>query len=312
MKYATEHPSAVLVQGRVYVGGGWSGESDRKNTPVAVYEPRSNSWDNSLPPYKTEWFGMAVVRDRLVLVGGRDPRTGKESKDIGEWNPRGRKWVAPYSQLRCARYLPTVVGYQKWLIVAGGGSNTGAIVTAHDLVEILDTETNNLFSASPLPVGCIKMSHAMLNGTLYLLGGWRDNAPMRDVFSVSLNSLIVDALCSDPRGGENGPQLNPWQTLPPMPLGYSTALAFQGSLLAIGGKQPVAGGQAESCIYRFEHSIARWVDVEELPVPRYWCASIALPSGSQFLILGGRNARQGARSRFASVTMGTAVTPGKN
>ncbi len=306
MKHATEHPSAVVLQGKVYMGGGWSGESDKKNTAVAVYDPKSDEWDHSLPLYKTEWFGMAAIHGKLVLAGGRDPRNGKESKDIGVWDPRRHKWTAPYSQLRSARYLPTVIGYRKWLIVAGGGNSAGSVVNAYDLVEVLDTATNEWFTASPLPLGCIQMSHALLNDTLYLLGGWRDNAPIKEVFAIPLHSLIVDALCSTSRSGSDPPQSSPWRTLATTPLGYSTALAFQGALLAIGGKRArEEGGQAESCIYRFERSMARWISVGELAFPRYWCASVALPSGFEFLILGGRNSRQGSRSRFGSVTLGT-------
>ncbi len=302
MQHATEHPSAVLLQGKVYMGGGWSGESGRKNTAVAIYEPQTDRWAPSPLLYSTEYFGMAVVCDKLVLVGGRDPRRHTESRDVAAWDPNRRRWLAPYSKLRCARYLPTVVGYRKWLIVAGGGSNTDNVVKDHDLVEILDTETNVWYTAPPLPMGCIKMSHAILNGSLYLLGGWMDNTPIREVLTVPLDALIVAALGSEPKGGED----HLWQILPAMPLGCSTPLVFQGNLLAIGGKHTVGEGvQAESDIYRFEQATAHWVLVDYLPSPRYWCAAIGLPSGCELLVLGGRNARRGSRARFPSVTRGS-------
>ena len=168
MPHATEHPSAVILHGKVYIGGGWAGDSDIKNTMVAVYEPTSDQWSKLLP-FNTECFGMAVIHDKLVLVGGRDPHTRKESRNVGVWDSKAWKWTAPYCELTIACYLPTVIGYRKWLIVAGSASSIGK---AHDTVKVLDTTSNQWHTApSRLPLGCIKMTHAIVRDTVYLLGG---------------------------------------------------------------------------------------------------------------------------------------------
>ena len=65
------------------------------------------------------------------------------------------------------------------------------------------------------------------------------------------------------------------------PLGQSTALAFNGALLAI------AGGdyRGKSAIHMYQPSSNSWVKAGELPTERYTNSCIALPSG-EILVAG--------------------------
>ena len=59
------HPQAIVLNGKVYLGGGKS----EKSTQVMMYDPRHELWA-LLPAYQFELFAMTVVDDQLVLVGG--------------------------------------------------------------------------------------------------------------------------------------------------------------------------------------------------------------------------------------------------
>ena len=69
---------AVVIGSDVYVGGG---DSQNAET-VMVYSLETGTW-RTLPPYKSKWFGMAVVNNQLVLVGGRSPSTRQVTKCTG-------------------------------------------------------------------------------------------------------------------------------------------------------------------------------------------------------------------------------------
>ncbi len=60
---------SVVINGMVYVGGGWT-IRDENEYIVMTYDTHSGRW-GTLPPY-TRSFGMTVIRDQLVLMGGLD------------------------------------------------------------------------------------------------------------------------------------------------------------------------------------------------------------------------------------------------
>ena len=62
---------AVVIGNNVYIGGGLSLNlsTDDKGEIVMAYSLSTSLW-STLPPYETQHFGMAVVNNKLVLVGG--------------------------------------------------------------------------------------------------------------------------------------------------------------------------------------------------------------------------------------------------
>ncbi len=86
---------SVLVDEVVYVGGGHTGS--KNDYIVMTYDTHSGRW-GTLPPYKTRFFGMTVIRDQLVLVGGRD-KDRKYCKSLGLWRTDSKKWVDLYPDM---------------------------------------------------------------------------------------------------------------------------------------------------------------------------------------------------------------------
>ena len=71
-----------MIGDSVYVGGG---DSAKNEQTVMVYTVHTGSW-RTLPPYESEWFGMAAVNNQLVLVGGEHPSTYMTTNVLGVWN----------------------------------------------------------------------------------------------------------------------------------------------------------------------------------------------------------------------------------
>ena len=93
---------SAVVQGRVYVGGGFAGiGTSDADCMVMEYETSSGKW-SKLPFCRTSRFAMTVIDDQLVLVGGRG-EGGNKSKGLGAWRDESKEWIYPYPEMHTAR-----------------------------------------------------------------------------------------------------------------------------------------------------------------------------------------------------------------
>ena len=218
------YTSSVVLQGKVYVSGESASSSATVPYTVIVYDPHCDEW-STLPEYKAMLFGMAVLNGQLILVGGRLHSVDqKVTEEIAEWDPQSKNWTSKTYTMRTGRYRPAVTTYNKWLVVAGGRDENGSL----DVVEILDTSTEQWYSAAPLPVKYSYMRSAVVRDDWYLMG--YDKTESKQVFSVSLPALILLSVTASQASSPL------WCTLPNSPMFRSAPLAFHESLLAVGGK----------------------------------------------------------------------------
>ena len=265
-----------MFKEKVYIGGGTT--SVREKQTVIVYDPKWDSYD-TLPPYTCNYFSMAVVNNHLVLVGGRDVQTDKVTNKLGVWNEQSRRWTHPLPPMTTACNSPSVATHNnRWLVVMGGFDGKNSL----SRVEILDTtESRRWYHAASLPQPCHDVSLATIGNMCYHLGGFtQGSAASKKVISVCLDDLISQAV-SQPASASAPPTPSPWQSLPDTPLPYSTALAFNGALLAVGGY----GGS--TAIYHYQPSSRSWIQAGELPSGRLQCTCTVLPSGDLYVTGGG-------------------------
>ena len=245
---------------------------------MVVYDPRHDSYD-TLPPYTYEWFSMAVVNNQLVLVGGRDVQTRKVTNKLGVWNEQSlRRWTHPLPPMTTACHLPSVATHNnRWLVVMGGHDGKSHL----SRVEILDTtESRQWYHAASLPQPCNHALPATIGNMCYLLGGYTTGGtPSKRVFSVCLDDLISQPV-SQPASASVPPTPSPWQSLPDTPLANSTALAFNGALLAVGGGNLYSGSKA---IYHYQPSSRSWIKAGELLTGQSQCTCTVLPSGNLYV-----------------------------
>ena len=255
-----------------------------------VYDPKQDSYD-TLPPYTYKYFSMAVVNNQLVLVGGWDVQTDKVTNQLGVWNEESKSWTHPLPPMTTACGSSSVAAHNnRWLVVMGGCGDK----TVLSRVEILDTDSTQWYHAASLPQPLSLALPAIIGNMCYLLGGYtKGDAPSKKVFSVCLDDLTSQAV-SQPASASAPPTPSPWQSLPDTPLDHSTATAFNGTLLAVGGS--VMGSRT---IYHYQPRSRSWVKAGELPTERsYYCTCTVLPSGD-FYVAGGNGAER--RVDIASV-----------
>ena len=126
-----------MVQGTLcYVGGG---------DTVMEYDISSGKW-SKLPPSGTRDFGMTVSNNQLMVVSGY--RDGHYSKKVGVWSAERREWTHPYPDMTTARSRCSAVGYNEWLVVAGGWRDGVGPLSS---VEILNTDSKQWYARPPTP-----------------------------------------------------------------------------------------------------------------------------------------------------------------
>ena len=259
---------AVVIGDNVYVGGGYS---NLQSDTVMVYSLQTGSW-TTLPPCGTKWFGMTVVNNQLVLVGGSSPSTGMVTNVLSVWDQRSQAWTHPFPAMPSARHLQSVISYKKWLIVAGGDVGGDVEGTESEKVELLDTVSGQWYEGSPLPGKYSEMSSAINGNMWYLSGGFSSQGLSKHVLSVCLDELISQAVSQSPTPSKS----SPWQTLPEAPLELSTVLILNGALLTV-------GGEGSSSIHLYQPGRRKWVKVGDLPTKLCNCACTVLPNGEIFV-----------------------------
>ncbi len=81
---------AVVLNGKVYIGGGGAGR-DQDRSSIQVYTPESDGWSR-LPECLVKLFSIAIVNQQLVLIGGYS----RDQSTILAWDSISQRWTTPY------------------------------------------------------------------------------------------------------------------------------------------------------------------------------------------------------------------------
>ena len=261
---------SVVIGDTVYVGGGRAG-NDRDKCTVMKLE--QDQW-TKLPEYTAKWFAMTSLANRLVLVGGQDPRNNKRTNQLAVFE--AGEWTHPYQPMNIARCSSAAVSFNNHIIVAGGYDDKGRTSS----VEVLDVASRRWYIAQSLPNPRSDLKSTLIGNTLFLMGGWDHtvSSSTKTVHHADLDELIANALSN-----MDTPTL--WQTLQEVPLEWSAPLSIGRSLLAVGGADDRFN--PSSSIHLYQPDTRRWVKVGDLPTGRYYCTCSVLPSG-EVIVAGGQ------------------------
>ena len=105
---------SVVIGDTVYVGGGFA-VNDRDIYTVLKLE--QDQW-TKLPEYTAKYFAMTSLTNRLVLVGGSNPKNNKRTNQLAVFE--SGEWTHPYPPMNIARSSSTAVSFNNHIIVAGG------------------------------------------------------------------------------------------------------------------------------------------------------------------------------------------------
>lgn len=272
------HPGAIVIKGKVYVGGGST--DFKKSTTVMVYNIQRDDW-SMLPQYPYKWFTLGAINGQLVLVGGTDDAY-RRTNEIGVWNELTKKWTNPFPEMptRCSgAAVAAHMSNDIWWLVIAGGYNEESVT--HSNVNILDTSTKQWYCGLPLPTPLSKLSSVVISNRWYLVGGY-DHLSMTTVLCVSLDDLIFRSILRHARSEIKSLATSdcdldaPWKVLCDSPSERCIVLALRGALLAVCG----------ATVFLYKSSTKEWVKVGEMLSNRRECVSAVLPSGELFVVGG--------------------------
>lgn len=267
---------AVVVEGRIYVGGGdveWDDDANYSTT-VMEYDTSSREWD-ALSPYETSGFAMTVVNGHVLLVGGYE--NDGPSKLLGMWQADHKEWVYPYPDMPTGRYDCSAIVYNQWLVVAGGVTNLLSVA-----VDVLDIESLQWHAGPPLPQPWRGMKVAVTEDTCYFIGGTPIlYGPVQLSCSVSMKTLISHITSDEPC---NETDESVWKDITSPPHYGSSPLSISGYLLAIGGLD--SDDQAVSTISLYQTATEEWMRIGDLLSPRY-CCTCAKMTNREVVVIGG-------------------------
>ncbi len=260
---------------------------DTVSTHICVLDFSGSKQWSTLPTVSYGHFSLAVFRGQLVLVGGWDVAARHVISQLLVWDANSSTWTLSLPPMPTARDTPSALGYNEYLLVAGGVDGRKAI----DIVEILNGDTREWFKASPLPVAGYSFKTAYHKGDWYLMGG--------DVYSIhsSVVHTSVHTLI-DTAQGRQQPSPSVWASLPDLPVDSSPLAIWGGALLAMGGmvKEHMTSPDAiarrktvsrSSKIHAYCPRTNSWSHVGDMPTQGCAHTVVSLPTG-ELLVIGGR------------------------
>ena len=269
-----DYVQSVVVEGIVYVGGGYAGTGSNSNC-IVTYDISTGKWA-TLPPYRVRAFAMTAINNQLVLVGGAE-QDNNRIKVLGVWDADNQQWTHPYPEMHTARSSCSAVVYKEWLVVAGGWSSARL-----SSVEVMNTNSKQWYAGHPTPTPWSYMRTAVVGDTCFFMGGSISLYSTDKVYTVSLSALTSGLTSKEPRK-KYSPM---WSEISGLQLTDSTPLelTISGSLLAVfGGKGNYISTTA---IHLYQPDIGKWVKVGDLPRRRQNCIC-AMISEKEILVAGG-------------------------
>lgn len=235
---------------------------------------------------------IVMVNNQLVTIGGatsKDKRAPRSNKLLGASvvHVDGHvQWEEIFPPMPTKRSRTTALTYTRiqdgktLIIVIGGEDENHTILTT---IEVLDTTpgATQWYKAQDLLDPRCCSSGTIVNGYIYILGGWRGDDPVSSVLRCSVEKLL--ATCKPATDHQQSTNTSIWETLPNLPVEEAACTSFCDTLLVIGGR---ANREPVSDIRTYNPVSQRWEVLGYIQKPRYICFAIGL--ADKLIIIGGR------------------------
>lgn len=197
---AVHHPAAAVLDGRLFVVGGYADRLPpwRAQNTVYEYDAARNSWATRAPLLIARGgHAAAAVGGRIHVVGGAH---GDALSEHEAYDPAADRWTR-LASMPIARDHLAAVAFQGRLWAIGGRSSFLGDQYAH--VDIYDASTNHWHTGPPLPEGRGGLAAAVFEDRIFVFGG---ESPLRifsatEMYEAAGNRWIAKEPMPTPRHG---------------------------------------------------------------------------------------------------------------
>jgi N-acetylneuraminic acid mutarotase len=249
----------AVVNGRLYMFGGYYDFSTTPTAKMHVYDPATNAWSALAPlPQAATHMGVASDASSIYVAGGYPPGAGGTgqiyaTRSVWRYDVATNTWSAMPS-LPEARGGGTMVLLGRTLHYVGGSDLNRADRAEHWTLA-LDGGTSWTLAAA-LPLARNHLGSVVLNGKIYVVGGQRGQD------AAAIYAGVVDVW---------DPAANTWTAAAslPTPRSHIAAATFvlDGRIIVIGGE--TSYGVSTAQVVAYSPSSNTWVQLTPVPEARH-------------------------------------------
>ena len=236
---------------------------------------------SQVPDNPNTYCGLAVIDGLLTSVGGfNNGYTNTVLSLTGEG--MRKQWSEIFPPMPTPRQSVACITTEQSLVIAGGYVSGDFL----DIVEVMNINTKQWTTVSPLPKKQQQLSATVCGDTLYLAGGVDSGfTQSKSVFTCSLTDLLTssNSLGSKIRQTFSQSQ-NVWKQISSLPVERSTLASFNGQLLAIGGVD--SSWNHTTNVYRYDSHNNSWNVISQMKNKRSQCLAVTLHEEHLIVVVG--------------------------
>lgn len=206
------HHAAEVVNGKLYLFGGFGGSSEGR---VQIYDPAANRWSvGASMPFMAGSASSATIGGKVYVAGGIVG--GATTNRAARYDPATNAWAELAPMPRGRNHAAASTDGKRLYVFGGRGAGSGdanTVANGFDTVQVYNPATNKWWSSDiggstlrPLPQARGGMGRAVyVNGEFYILGGE----------TLTGTGATPDGVYS--RVDIYNPAKNTWRLGPPMP-----------------------------------------------------------------------------------------------
>jgi len=165
-------PTSAVVNGKIYVIGGGSDETDFEYlSTVEEYDPATDTWTTKADmPTARGWTSpsSAVVDGKIYVIGGDDGSADWSTPTVEEYDPATDTWTQK-ADMPTSRWCLATCAFNGKIYAIGGyppGNYMGL-----KTVEVYDPVTDTWTRKADMPLGMGILNAQVVKGKIYAVGG---------------------------------------------------------------------------------------------------------------------------------------------
>ena len=272
---------ATVINSTLYITGGWCPNDDRNTENVYQHQLDDDHW-SVLPPLQ-QYYGIPVnINNHLTVISGRHSTPPyKVTNLVTTFN--GNSWTNTYPNLSVARWLPAVVPYHQYVMVAGGIGDYNTLLEGIEILNI--TKSQWMIVNTHLPIPMYKIS-ATTCGDSFTIVGYQgaDHIRYRDAYIIPIDKLLEEVEQTQQSVTSSSDKDNTkWHQLADAPYWKTTLVPNTSPPVIIGGEDKQ--GNTVNDITIFDDTSNSWKRISSLPIN---CAYTTVAVINQcIIVLGG-------------------------